>query len=220
MLREDSFKHKGLRRRLVETIASKGIERTEVLKAIGNIPRHWFLDSALAEHAYEDKALPIDEEQTISQPFTVAYQTEQLNLEPGMKVLEIGTGSGYQAAVLCEMGAEVYSIERHEALHRKAAALLKKMSYSAFLTCGDGTLGWPEHAPFDRIIVTAAAPSLGKALSAQLAPSGVMVIPIGKKSQRMFRINRDARGNFHSEKLDLFKFVPMIGEEGFKVGER
>jgi len=211
----DNFKHKGLRKKLVETIQAKGISDANVLKAILKIPRHWFLDSAIAEHAYQDKAMPIGAGQTISQPYTVAYQTQLLELKAQMKVLEIGTGSGYQGSVLCEMGAEVYPIERIEILSKKARHMFAKLNYNPKLMVGDGSLGWPDEAPFDRIIITAAAPEISALLFHQLKPNGIMVVPVGKDVQTMYRIIKTESGEAKTEKFEDFRFVPLIGEKGF-----
>lgn len=211
----DSFKHKGLRKKLVETLFQKGIKDQKVLAAIYKIPRHWFLDSAISDHAYQDKALAIGDGQTISQPYTVAYQTELLEVVRGKKILEIGTGSGYQGSVLCELGAELYSIERIHSLAVKASTMFKKLGYLPKLKVGDGSLGWPEQAPFDGIIVTAAAPNLADGLFAQLKTGGHLVVPVGKDVQTMYRITKGADGKPIKEKLDDFRFVPLIGEKGF-----
>lgn len=213
---KEGFKQKGQRNRLIETLKQKGITDTSVLDAMLKIPRHFFLDSAMADHAYEDRALPIAEGQTISQPYTVAYQTALLQVHAGIKVLEVGTGSGYQAAVLCELGVELYSTERIERLVKFAANKLGKLGYSANLYHTDGSIGLPKFAPFDRIIVTAASPTLGEALIAQLAPNGRMVIPVGHEVQTMILVEKDDQGNVHTQKLDDFKFVPLIGKEGYQ----
>lgn len=212
---QDTFKHKGDRSRLVETIRSKGISNDRVLKAIGEIPRHWFLDSALDTHAYDDRALPIDDQQTISQPFTVAYQTELLNPQSDDKILEIGTGSGFQAAVLAKLCNNVFSIERIESLSKKAQKMLDMLQLQATLKVGDGTKGWAENAPYDKIIVTAGAPTITKSLVNQLALGGKLVIPVGDKVQTMYLISRDKDGKLSKRKFSKFKFVPLIGEEGY-----
>ncbi|MCB0736643.1 MAG: protein-L-isoaspartate(D-aspartate) O-methyltransferase [Bacteroidetes bacterium] len=212
---EDSFKHKGLRKRLIELLAQKGITDEKVLAAMFKIPRHFFLDSALAAHAYEDKALPIGAGQTISQPYTVAYQSQELEVEPGMKVLEVGTGSGYQAAVLCELGVELHTVERIRKLTEKATKMLSKLGYKPNCYVSDGSVGIKSLAPFDRIIVTAASPVLGEKLIDQLASPGIMVIPVGDKVQTMYKIVKDASGKVTTYKMDQFKFVPLIGEEGY-----
>jgi protein-L-isoaspartate(D-aspartate) O-methyltransferase len=213
----DEYKYKGARKKLVEELTTKGITDSRVLQAIGEVPRHFFFDKTFYPHAYVDKAFPIGENQTISQPYTVAYQTQALHIQQGDKVLEIGTGSGYQAAVLMQMGATVYSIERIEKLQVKAEKLLKQMGYSAILKCGDGTKGWPENAPFDKIIVTAGAPVVPNTLAAQLKIGGVMVIPVGDlKKQKMISIVRKTEIKFEQIELDQFAFVPLVGEKGWK----
>ena len=182
----DSFKHKGLRNQLVETIKSKGISDLNVLNAIGNVPRHLFMDSSFIDHAYQDKAFPISADQTISQPFTVAFQTELLKIKKGDKVLEVGTGSGYQAAVLCELGANVYSIERQGELYKKVINFLPSINYyPKKIIYGDGYKGLEEEAPFDSIIVTAGAPFVPEALLNQLKIGGRLVIPVGEEVQIM-----------------------------------
>ena len=183
---KDTFKHKGLRKQLVATLVSKGIKDVSVLEAIGSIPRHLFMDSSFLDHAYQDKAFPIAANQTISQPYTVAFQSELLEVSPEDKVLEIGTGSGYQAAVLCLLGAHVYSIERQIELFKKTSKFLPKIGYVAKrLIFGDGYKGLPDEAPFDRIIVTAGAPFVPKPLMSQLKIGGRLVIPVGDKDQIM-----------------------------------
>ncbi len=214
---EDTYKHKGLRNGLDEKLKAKGISELGVLKAINSIPRHFFIPPEFEIHAYEDKPFPIGEGQTISQPYTVAFQTQLLKLKPGDKVLEIGTGSGYQAAVLSLCGANVYSIERHEALSMQAAKTLKLINCGKIhLIVGDGTKGWPEKAPFDKIIVTAGAPSVPKTLFNQLAVGGYLVIPVGNDSkQKMVRITKLPTLELKSEIFDEFSFVPLIGENGW-----
>lgn len=215
--REDSYKTKGARKKLTQILSEKGIIDNRVLAAIGKIPRHYFFDKTFESHAYDDKAFPIGEGQTISQPYTVAYQTQLLHIEPGDKVLEIGTGSGYQTCILAELGAVVYSIERHQKLSVKAATMLDSFNLTAHLKYGDGTLGWPEHAPFNKIIVTAGAPVVPKQLAAQLSIGGLMVIPVGnEKQQHMVTIIRKSDKVFEKITLDEFKFVPLIGENGWK----
>jgi protein-L-isoaspartate(D-aspartate) O-methyltransferase len=213
----DEYKHKGARKKLVEELAAKGITDKAVLNAMLKVPRHFFFNKTFYAHAYVDKAFPIDEGQTISQPYTVAYQTQILQVHKGEKVLEIGTGSGYQAAILLEMGVKIYSIERHEKLYKKAKLLLNKMGYQANLKCGDGTKGWPEMAPFDKIIVTAGAPIIPKALMTQLAIGGIMVIPVGNEaSQIMICMIKQDEKTFEKIELKNFAFVPLIGEEGWE----
>lgn len=204
------------RKALVEQLREKGIKSDAVLNAILSIPRHLFIDTALEHRAYEDTALPIGKEQTISQPFTVAAQTELLELKKGEKVLEIGTGSGYQASVLCELGADVYSVERHDELYRRAQEMLKTLGYRARLKCGDGTLGWQAYAPYDAIVVTAGAPVVPEDLIRQLAVGGRLVIPVGDQDkQLMLRITRIDIERYEEETFNNFKFVPLIGEKGW-----
>jgi protein-L-isoaspartate(D-aspartate) O-methyltransferase len=209
---EDTYRHKGLRKQLVAILRQKGITDEAVLHAIQEIPRHYFLDSAFDEHAYEDRAFQIGCGQTISQPYTVAYQSQLLEIKPFMKVLEIGTGSGYQAAVLGQMGAMVYSIERQKGLYDEINTfpLLKKMlGVKRFF--GDGFLGLPTYGPFDRIIITAAAPFIPPKLIEQLKPGGMMVIPVGEGAvQQMKRIIKQSDGTLIEETFDQFSFVPML----------
>lgn len=213
----DSPKLMGMRQRLATELAGKGIVDQAVLDAMRKVLRHAFVDSALAEKAYEDIPVPIGNDQTISQPFTVAYMTALLQLRPGHKVLEIGTGSGYQAAVLAQMGARVYSIERHRALLLQAKKTLHALGYdSVALKCSDGTLGWPAHAPYHSIIVTAGGPQVPEALPAQLAVGGRMVIPVGdREHQRMVLLTRTSVTDFESKEVNGFRFVPLIGEQGW-----
>ena len=211
---KDSFKHKGLRQKLVETIAAKGIKDEAVLKAIGNIPRHLFMDSGFLDHAYQDKAFPIAADQTISQPYTVAFQTELLQVKKGDKILEIGTGSGYQAAVLCELGAKVYSIERQQELFKKTSKFLPKLGYRPKkLIFGDGYKGLPEEAPFDGIVVTAGAPFVPKPLLAQLKVGGRLVIPVGDDVQVMTLYIRKGTKEFEKHELGDFRFVPLLEDK-------
>jgi protein-L-isoaspartate(D-aspartate) O-methyltransferase len=209
---EDTYRHKGMRKKLVDGIRSKGITDEKLLTAISNIPRHFFLDSAFDEVAYEDRAFPIGEGQTISQPYTVAYQTRLLEVKPFEKILEVGTGSAYQACVLAEMGVQVYTIERQKKLFdsNKTFAYLKKYHNIKFFY-GDGYEGLPTFAPFDKIIITAAAPDIPKKLIEQLSPGGMMVIPVGgSEVQRMMRISKGKRGALKEEVFDHFSFVPMV----------
>ncbi|MCH8496518.1 MAG: protein-L-isoaspartate(D-aspartate) O-methyltransferase [Balneolales bacterium] len=209
-------KYQKQRNALADLLADKGIRDDRVISAIRDIPRHTFVDSALWTRAYEDIALPIGLDQTISQPYTVARQTELLELQPGAKILEIGTGSGYQCAVLCEMGAKVYSIERHKALHERSREQLRDMGYRPMLKCDDGTLGWGAYAPYDGIVVTAGAPVVPSDLVAQLAVGGKLVIPVGDStSQKMHVITRVTEDNFDEKVYEGFKFVPLIGEKGW-----
>jgi len=211
---KDTFRHKGKRKQLVETVRSKGIKDENVLEAINKIPRHWFMDSSFEDHAYQDKAFPIAAGQTISQPYTVAFQTELLQIEKGDKVLEIGTGSGFQTAVLCELGARVYGIERQNELYKKTKRFLEKIGYRPkYLTFGDGYKGLPEYAPFDKIIVTAGAPYTPKALMNQLIIGGRMVIPVGEKSQIMTLLIRKSAKEFERKEFGDFRFVPMLEDK-------
>lgn len=210
---EDSYLHKGLRRQLVDIIRQKGISDERVLNAINNLPRHFFMDSAFDKIAYEDRAFPIGEGQTISQPYTVAYQSQLLEIKPFEKVLEIGTGSAYQACVLAEMGAQVFTIERQKKLfeENKKFPWLKKYPGLKFFY-GDGFEGLPTYGPFDKVIVTAAAPFIPPKLVHQLKPGGKMVIPVGDgKVQRMLRLTKQGDGTTTEEIFDDFSFVPMLG---------
>ena len=209
---EDSYRHKGLRKKLVDLIKNKGITDERVLHAIERIPRHFFLDSAFDEVAYEDKAFPIAEKQTISQPYTVAYQTQLLEIKYFDKVLEIGTGSAYQACVLADMGAQVYTIERQKKLFEanKNFAFLKKYPNIKFFY-GDGYEGLPTFAPFDKVLITAAAPDIPKKLVEQLKMGGMMVIPVGTgEVQVMKRFIKQQDGSLKEEVFDRFSFVPML----------
>ena len=215
----DGYKHKGMRNALVRKVKDKGIRDKGVLEAIGKVPRHFFFEAAFLEHAYQDKAFPIGEGQTISQPYTVAFQTELLQVKPGDKVLEIGTGSGYQACVLQELGAEVFSIEFNRHLHEIAKDFLPQIGYHPRLKCGDGTLGWELFAPYQGIIVTAGAPQVPKPLLDQLDIGGRLVIPVGDRdSQKMVRLTKVSEKQIKRENFDLFKFVPLLGAEGWQNG--
>jgi protein-L-isoaspartate(D-aspartate) O-methyltransferase len=209
---EDSYKHKGLRKKLVEVIRGKGITDERVLEAINTIPRHFFLDSAFDEVAYEDRAFPIAEGQTISQPYTVAYQTQLLEVKPFEKVLEIGTGSAYQAVVLAETGAQVYTIERQKKLFDLHKDFIFKSKYPNIkFFYGDGFEGLPTYGPFDKVIITAAAPFVPLKLLEQLKTGGKMVIPLGEGDvQQMKRITKNADGSFSEETFANFSFVPML----------
>ncbi len=213
---EDSYRHRGLRKKLVRTVEGKGITDKNVLMALGKVPRHYFFDKAFLEHAYQDKAFPIGEGQTISQPFTVAYQTQLLGIEKGDKVLEIGTGSGYQACILMEMGAEVYTIEYIKKLFDKTKKFLPSMGYKPHFFCGDGTKGLPAFKPFDKIIITAAAPTLPQPLIDQLRIGGNMVVPVGDNNlQRMVKVTKKAETKISKEYFDYFSFVPLVGKFGW-----
>jgi len=211
----DTYRHKGLRKLLVETIARKGIADPAVLAAIENVPRHFFFDSSFLEFAYEDKPFPIGAGQTISQPYTVAFQTELLQVRKGDKVLEIGTGSGYQACILAEMGAKVFSIERQKSLFEKTSKLIPKLGYARIKTFyGDGYKGLPAFAPFDRIIITAAAPYIPDPLLEQLKPGGIMVIPVGPDDvQTMTTVTKMTDGTFKRREHGAFRFVPMLEDK-------
>ena len=207
----DSFKHKGLRQKLVDILISKGITDKGVLNAISKVPRHLFMDSGFLDHAYQDKAFPIAANQTISQPYTVAFQTELLDVNENDKVLEIGTGSGYQTAVLCLLGAEVYSVERQLELFKKSSLFLPKIGFVVKrLVFGDGYKGLKEDAPFDRILVTAGAPYVPKELLSQLKIGGRLVIPIGNEEQIMTLYIRTGPKTFEKYEHGKFKFVPML----------
>jgi protein-L-isoaspartate(D-aspartate) O-methyltransferase len=218
---QDTYKHKGLRKLLVEQLKGKGITDEQVIHAISTLPRHYFLPFEFESHAYEDKAFPILEGQTISQPYTVAYQSQLLNLKKGDKILEIGTGSGYQAAVLALCEVDVYSIERHQALSISAAKMLKMLNLNnrVFLFHGDGTKGLIKHAPYDGIIVTAGAPSVPKSLVNQLKVGGRLIIPVGKDSnvQKMVRLTKLENSELKTEVFEEFSFVPLLGENGWKI---
>lgn len=214
---EDTYQHKGLRKKLIDQLREKGITDEHVLQAMNNIPRHYFLDSAFDKIAYEDRAFPISEGQTISQPYTVAYQTQLLQVKPTDKILEIGTGSIYQATVLAEMGARVYTIERQKKLFDKTKQFVLKNQYPNIkFFYGDGYEGLPTFAPFDKVIITAAAPFIPPRLIEQLKPGGKMVIPVDEDHhQRMLRITRNDDGSLTEEAFDNFSFVPMLtGKNG------
>lgn len=207
----DTFKHQGLRRNLIATLKTKGIENQAVLEAIMKVPRHFFMDSAFLNFAYEDKAFPIGADQTISQPYTVAFQTDLLDVKPGMKILEIGTGSGYQTAVLTNLGCKVFSIERQKTLHKKALQMLSKLNSTAKLFYGDGYKGLPSFAPFDRVLITCGAPHIPEDLIDQLKPGGILVIPIGEgDDQIMTRIVKKEDGKLEKTTHGVFRFVPML----------
>lgn len=207
----DTYRHKGLRKRLVDALRRRGMTDEAVLTAIDAVPRHFFLDKAFEEHAYEDKPFPIGSEQTISQPYTVAYMTALLEIKKGDRVLEIGTGSGYQAAILAALGARVFTVERQEALYLRAKELLTQLGFTS-VRCffRDGTKGLPEYAPYNKIIVTAGAPVVPDALKEQLAIGGILVIPVGEEVQYMYRITRISEAAFKEDMLDAFRFVPFL----------
>lgn len=209
---EDSYRHKGMRRKLIQLLRTRGIKDEKVLAAMELLPRHYFLEKAFEEWAYEDKAFPIGLEQTISQPYTVAYQSSLLCIEKGDKVLEIGTGSGYQAAILALMGAHIFTVERHQKLSEKATQLLKDLHIDNINTFHhDGTIGLATYAPYDKILVTAGADELPLALMEQLKIGGVLVVPIGDShTQKMYRFRKTAPTEWQEERLDDFRFVPLL----------
>lgn len=211
-MQEDNYRHKGMRKILVEELKNKGISDENVLNAINAVPRHVFLDSSFLNFAYQDKAFPIGSGQTISQPFTVAFQSSLLEIKKNMKVLEIGTGSGYQACVLAEMGAKVFSIERQRKLYTKTKAFLAEFPYRIKMFLGDGNKGLPTYGPFDRIIITAAAPEIPQALVDQLKVGGMMVIPLceNEEHQTMLRLIKQEDGSLKREEHGDFRFVPML----------
>jgi len=212
----DTYKHKGLRKKLVDLLRSKGIGNEKVLSAINKVPRHLFLDNAFVKFAYQDQAFPIGADQTISQPFTVAFQSQLLDAKRSQKVLEIGTGSGFQSCVLVEMGLKVFSIERHRSLHQRAKKQLGSIGYNPRLFFGDGYQGLPTFAPFDRILITAAAPYVPETLKDQLKIGGKMVIPLGEgDKQEMQRITKVSDTVFEVERFGDFSFVPMLQDKSF-----
>lgn len=207
----DSYKHKGLRNKLVEELINKGIKDLSVLDAIANVPRHLFMDSGFIDHAYQDKAFPIGLGQTISQPFTVAFQTELLNVKKGDKILEIGTGSGYQAAVLCELGAKVFTIERIKELYRKTSVFLPSINYRPKkMIYGDGNIGYVDESPYDGIIVTAGASEIPEKLFTQLKIGGRLVVPIGAEVQKMLLYLKKAENEYEIKDFGDFQFVPLL----------
>ncbi len=208
---EDTFRHKGLRKNLIKEIIKKGIKNENVLNAINKVPRHLFMDTGFINFAYKDQAFPIGEGQTISQPYTVAFQTELLDVSQHMKVLEVGTGSGYQAAVLVELGARVYTIERQRLLFVKTQMLLNTLGYKLKFFYGDGFKGQKTYAPFDRILITAAAPEIPEELLSQLRVGGKLVIPLGGSGmQEMLLIEKTGKESFTKSKHGTFTFVPML----------
>ncbi len=214
---KDDFKHKGLRAKLVKELAGKGIKDERILDAMNKIPRHLFMDQAFLSFAYVDKAFPIASGQTISQPYTVAFQTQLLNVQAGMKVLEVGTGSGYQTCVLEELGSKVYSIERQKTLFEKAKTFLPALGYRSKLFYGDGYKGLPAFGPFDRILVTAGAPHVPQDLIRQLNNGGIMVIPVGETdTQTMLRLSKDIKGIISEETHGSFKFVPLLEDKEWR----
>lgn len=208
---KDTYKHQGKRKILIKELEKMGIDVPAILQAFNAVPRHYFLDLAFDEQAYTNMAFQIGSGQTISHPYTVAFQTKLLQIKPKDRVLEIGTGSGFQTCILCELGARVYSIERHEDLHNKASQIINHLGYNARLRYGDGYRGWPSYAPFDKIIVTCGAPDVPKELKLQLKIGGIMVIPVGEGiEQKMLRFVRKSEDEFIIDELGTFKFVPML----------
>ncbi|MBD1391798.1 protein-L-isoaspartate(D-aspartate) O-methyltransferase [Mucilaginibacter glaciei] len=212
----DNYREQGARKRLVEVLRKKGIEDEGVLKAIGKIPRHYFFDETFWNQAYKDIAFPIGAGQTISQPYTVAYQTELLHIRKGDKVLEIGTGCGYQTCVLMELGAKVVTIERQEKLYERTIQVLPHMGYQPTFFLGDGSIGRAEHAPYDKIIVTAGAPTVPEVLLKQLNIGGILVIPVGdEQSQKMVTVLKTGEHDYERHVLDTFRFVPLVGDRAW-----
>ena len=213
---EDSYKHQGMRRKLINKLRDKGIFSEEVLRVMNKIPRHVFFENAFVEHAYQDKAFPIGHGQTISQPYTVAFQTQLLKIQTGDKVLEIGTGSGYQAMVLHDLGAKLYTIEYQRPLYERTRKFLPELGYKVHFFYGDGSKGLASHAPFDKIIVTAGAPAVPNSLIAQLKVGGCLVIPVGDNTtQQMLRLTKLGEKKISKEVFSNFKFVPLKGDEGW-----
>ncbi|WP_113662600.1 protein-L-isoaspartate(D-aspartate) O-methyltransferase [Pedobacter nanyangensis] len=212
----DNYREKGARKKLVEILKERGISDAKVLRAIGKVPRHFFFDETFWNQAYRDIAFPIGDGQTISQPYTVAYQTELLHIQKGDKVLEIGTGSGYQTCILMELGANVYTIERQENLYARTIKVLPGMGYHANFFLGDGSKGIEEHAPYAKIIVTAGAPFVPEILLKQLKIGGILVIPVGdEKSQKMITVIRVSENEYDRIELDTFRFVPLVGDQAW-----
>ena len=217
-MQEDNYRHKGMRQQLVQVLKDKGITDANVLDAIGIVPRHVFIESSFVEFAYQDKAFPIGSGQTISQPFTVAMQSQLLNVSKGLKVLEIGTGSGYQSCVLAQMGAKVFTIERQRNLYMKTKPFLAEFPYNIKTFLGDGNKGLPTFAPFDRILITAAAPEIPQNLVNQLKTGGIMVIPLNDETdaskQILLRLTKQPDGNMLREEFGDCRFVPLLKEIG------
>ena len=212
----DNYRERGARKQLVKHLEARGIDDRRVLEAIGKVPRHFFFDETFWNQAYRDIAFPIGDGQTISQPYTVAYQSQLLHINRGDRVLEIGTGSGYQTCILLELGAEVFTIERQESLYNRTIQVLPYMGYKAHFFLGDGSCGIAEHAPYDKIIVTAGAPFGPEKMLNQLRLGGLMVIPVGdEKLQKMVTILRVGENDFERIELDTFRFVPLVGDQAW-----
>ncbi len=211
---KDSYRYKGMRKKLIQELREKGIKNESILEAFDAVPRHFFLDSAFAEQAYSNMPFQIGSGQTISHPYTVAFQTELLQLKKGEKVLEIGTGSGFQTCILAQLGMKVFSIERHKSLHLKAKNIIQQLKYNVRLFFGDGFKGLPTYAPFDKIIITCGAPFVPVELVNQLKTGGVMVIPVGEgEKQVMLRITKKTETETDSEEFGVFSFVPMLEQK-------
>lgn len=212
----DNYRERGARKKLVELLKSRGIEDDNVLTAIGKVPRHFFFDETFWNQAYKDIAFPIGDGQTISQPYTVAYQSELLHIKKGDKVLEIGTGSGYQTCILIELGAKVFTIERQENIYNRTIQVLPGMGYKPYFYCGDGSKGIAEQAPYDKIIVTAGAPLVPEILLKQLKVGGILVIPVGDEhTQKMVTVLRVSDTDYEKIVLDTFRFVPLVGDQAW-----
>lgn len=212
----DNYREKGARNKLVQHLEGRGIQDLKVLKAIGKVPRHYFFDETFWNQAYKDIAFPIGDGQTISQPYTVAYQSELLHVKKGDKILEIGTGSGYQTCILLELGANVFTIERQESLYNRTIQVLPYMGYKPNFFLGDGSKGIAQHAPYDKIIVTAGAPFVPEVMLQQLKLGGLLVIPVGdEKTQKMVTILRVGENDFERIELDTFRFVPLVGDKAW-----
>lgn len=212
----DNYRERGARKQLIATLKSKGIADKAVLAAMAKVPRHYFFDETFWIQAYKDIAFPIGDGQTISQPYTVAYQSELLHVKPGDKILEIGTGSGYQTCILVELGAEVYTIERQPNLYKRTIQVLPYMGYKPHFFLGDGSKGIPEHAPYNKILVTAGAPFVPDILLKQLRIGGLLVIPVGdEREQKMLSVIRVSEHDYERIELDTFRFVPLVGDQAW-----
>ena len=208
---QDTFKYKGMRKKLIGELREKGIIDEKILEAFDAVPRHYFLDNAFAEQAYTNMAFQIGAGQTISHPYTVAFQTKLLEVKKGDKILEIGTGSGFQTSILCELGAKVFSIERHKVLHMNAKNIIKHLGYAPRLSFGDGYKGLPTFAPFDKVIITCGAPSIPQALVDQMKVGGIMIIPIGEGAEQlMVKVTKISDTEIKEEEFGVFSFVPML----------